>query len=220
LLLTGVFTVVLGIFLAVPSGGIPYVLFALAGTTIWSVFQRATNDAAISLASSGNIIQKVYFPRLVVPVSAVVAAVADLLPIYAVLLVLVWLLGLFPGWLVLVSSLFVLLALLLALAIGLWMTVLDAIFRDVRFVTPSILQLVMYLSPVMYSESSVPERWRMLYHLNPVVGLVEGFRWSVIAQAPPPDPFGLAWTCAFIVLAAGSGLLVFTRLETFAIDHI
>jgi lipopolysaccharide transport system permease protein len=220
LLLTGVLTVVLGIFLSVPSGGIPYAVFAFSGTTIWSAFQRALSDAAVSMASSGNVIQKVYFPRILIPAAAVVATAVDLMPIYALLVIVIAGFGLLPGWVILASPLFVLLALMMAFAIGLWMTVLDAVFRDIRLVTPSILQLLMYLSPIMYSETVVPGRWHTLYNLNPLVGLITGFRWSVVAGAPPPDLFGLAWTCVFIVFATVSGLFIFARLESFAIDRI
>jgi len=220
LLLTGVLTVVLGMFLSVPSGGLPYAVFAFSGTTIWSAFQRALSDAAISLASSGNIVQKVYFPRMLIPAAAVIATVMDLLPVYALLIVVVAAFGLFPGWVILASPFFVLLALLMAFAIGLWMTVLDAVFRDIRLVTPSILQLLLYLSPVMYSETVVPDRWRALYGLNPLVGVITGFRWSVVAGAQPPDLIGIAWACVFVVLAAISGLMLFARLESFAIDRV
>jgi len=102
----------------------------------------------------------------------------------------------------------------------LWMTVLDAVFRDIRLITPSILQLLLYLSPIMYSESVVPGRWQTIYNLNPLVGLITGFRWSVVAGALPPDLGGIAWTCVFIILATLSGLFLFARLESFAIDRI
>ncbi len=220
LLLAGVLTVVLGMFLQVPSEGLPYGLFALAGTTIWSVFQRTLNDAATSLASSGNIIQKVYFPRLLIPASSVIVAAADLVPICVVLLVAVAAFGLLPGWAILTLPIFVLLALLMAFAIGLWMTVLDAVFRDIRLIIPSVLQLLMYLSPIMYSETVVPARWQTLYNLNPLVGIIKGFRWSVIAGASAPDLVALASTCVFIFIVGITGVMVFTRFESFAVDRI
>jgi lipopolysaccharide transport system permease protein len=220
LLLTGLLTVVLGMLLQVPSGGLPYVVFSLGGTTIWSIFQRALIEATTSIASSGNLILKVYFPRILIPASTVLATVADLIPIYAILVVTVAAYGLLPGWPLLASPIFLLLTLLMAFAIGLWMTILDAVFRDIRLVTPAMLGIVMYLSPIMYSETAVPERWRALYNLNPLVGVIQGFRWSTIAGATTPDVFGILWSCGFVVLITITGLMVFTRLENFAVDRI
>jgi lipopolysaccharide transport system permease protein len=220
LLLTGVLTVVLGMILQIPSGDLPYVLFALSGTTIWSAFQRALNDTGISLASSGAIILKVYFPRILVPISAALTAIVDIVPILVVLLVMSIAYGLFPGWPILVAPVFVLLALVLAFATGLLVTVLDAVFRDMRLIIPSALQLVLYVSPVMYSETSVPERWWTLYELNPLVAIIQGFRWSTLAGAPPPDLFGVAWACGFAGVTLIAGLTLFARLENFAVDRI
>ena len=220
LLLTGVLTVVLGMVLHVPSAGLPYAVFVLSGTTLWSVFQRTVNDTGISLASSGAIILKVYFPRILVPLSAALTAVADIVPILAVLLVVSVAYGLFPGWPILMMPVFMLLALLLAFAAGLVVTVLDAVFRDMRLVIPSLLQLVFYVSPIMYAETVVPERWRALYGLNPLVALIQGFRWSTLAGAPPPDLVGLAWACGFAAVLLVAGLVLFARLENFAVDRI
>ena len=220
LLLAGVLTVVLGMILQVPSGGLPYALFALSGTTLWSVFQRALNDTGVSLASSGAIILKVYFPRVLVPVSAALTAIVDIVPVLAVLLIASIAYGLLPGWPILMMPVFTLLALLLAFAAGLVVTVLDAVFRDMRLVIPTALQLVMYVSPVMYSETMVPERWRTLYELNPLVAVIQGFRWATLAGAPPPDLFGVAWACGFAAVMLVAGLMLFARLENFAIDRI
>jgi lipopolysaccharide transport system permease protein len=220
LFLAGILTVVLGLFLQVPSDGMPYAIFALSGTTIWNAFQRALNEASMSLASTGSIVQKVYFPRILVPASAVIAAIADFLPVYAVLVIAVVATGRFPGWIILASPLFVILALLMAFSIGLCMTALDAALRDIRLVIPALLQVVMYLSPITYPTSSVPGRWRILYEVNPMVGIVEGFRWSMVAGAAYPSPTALAWSIAFMALTAAIGMILFTRLESFAIDRI
>jgi lipopolysaccharide transport system permease protein len=220
LLLTGVLTVVLGMILQVPSGDLPYALFALSGTTVWSLFQRALNDTGMSLASSGTIILKVYFPRILVPLSAALTAVADILPVLVLLLIAAVAYGRFPGWPILAMPAFALLALILAFATGLVVTVLDAVFRDMRLVLPTALQLVMYVSPVMYAETLVPQRWQTLYELNPLVALIQGFRWSTLAGAPPPDLFGLAWACGVTAAMLVAGLMLFARLENFAVDRI
>ena len=220
LLLTGALTLIVGGMLHVPSDGLPYALFAFAGTALWSAFQRAVNDTAISLANSGGIILKVYFPRILIPSAALFTAVLDFLPVYGVLILAVFAYGAFPGWPVLLSPLFILLALLLAFGAGLWVTMLDTIYRDVRLVIPSLLQLAFYASPVMYSPSVVPQRWHLLYHLNPLVGLLQGFRWSLIANAPPPGAYDIAWSAALAIVLLFGGLVVFARLERFAVDRI
>jgi lipopolysaccharide transport system permease protein len=220
LLLTGVLTLIVGMLLSVPSDGLPYVLFVFTGTTIWSVFQRALTDTGMSLAGSGNIILKVYFPRILVPISAALTALVDLVPVYIVLVIAVIGYRQFPGWPILLSPIFLVIALLMAFAIGLWVTVLDAVFRDMRMVVPSALQLVFYATPVMYSEAVVPERWVVIYRLNPLVGLIKGFRWSMVASVPPPDGLEIAWSCGFTALLVVGGLALFSRLENFAVDRI
>jgi lipopolysaccharide transport system permease protein len=219
-LLTGALTLIFGILLSVPTDGISYALFAFTGTLVWSGFQRALIDTGMSLAGSGSLILKVYFPRILIPVSAIFTAAIDVLPVYVLLLVVSVGLGQFPGWVTLLSAVFMLMALVLALAIGLWVTVLDAVFRDVRLVVPSVLQLVFYATPIMYSESIVPDRWKVFYHVNPLVGIVTGFRWSTVVGAAPPGIFDLAWTCGFTVALLAGGFVMFARLENFAVDRI
>jgi len=220
ILLTGALTLVLGGFLHVPSDGVPYALFAFAGTALWSAFQRTVNETAISLANSGGIILKVYFPRILIPSAALLTAVFDFLPVYGVLILAVFAFKAFPGWPVLLSPLFILLSLILAFGAGLWVTMLDTIYRDVRLIVPSLLQLAFYASPVMYSQSVVPQRWQLLYHLNPLVGLIQGFRWSLIANAPPPGLLDVAGSVALAIVLLFGGLVVFARLERFAVDRI
>jgi lipopolysaccharide transport system permease protein len=220
LLLTGMLTLVLGMLLSVPSGGLPYALFALTGASLWNAFQRTLIDTSVSLANSGSVILKVYFPRILIPVAALLTALVDLVPICAILLAAVFYYGLFPGWPILCAPLIILLTLMMAFAAGLWVTMLDAIYRDMRILVPSVLQLVFYVSPVMYSESVVPQRWQTLYHLNPLVGLFQAFRWSLVAGAAPPDPLALAWCVGLTAVLLVGGFSVFARLERFAVDRI
>jgi len=220
LLLTGMLTLILGMLLSVPSDGMPYALFVFAGTTAWSTFQRALSDISVSLAASGNIILKVYFPRILIPLSSAITALIDIVPIYVVLLVTVVAFGQFSGTPALLSPFFLLLALVMAFAIGIWVTVLDAVFRDMRMVVPSALQLIFYVTPIMYSQTAVPERWLWLYRANPLVGVINGFRWSMIAAAPPPEVLDLVWSCGFAAVMLAGGLALFSRLENFAVDRI
>lgn len=220
LLLTGMLTLILGMVLAVPSDGVPYALFAFTGTTLWSAFQRTLTDTSTSLANSGSVILKVYFPRILVPVSALLTALVDLVPVYVMLLVAVFFYGLFPGWPILCSPLIIMLGVAMAFAAGLWVTMLDAIYRDMRVLVPSMLQLIFYVSPIMYAASAVPERWQMLYQFNPLVGLFQAFRWSMVASIAPPSAWSLGWAVVLTLLLLISGCSVFARLERFAIDRI
>jgi lipopolysaccharide transport system permease protein len=220
LLLTGVLTLVFGLLLSVPTDGIPYGLFTFTGTIVWSTFQRALTDTGISLAGSSTLILKVYFPRTLIPVSAVLTTLVDTLPVYALLVITSIAFGYFSGWLILLSPMFLLMALIMAFAVGLWVTILDAVFRDVRLVVPSVLQLAFFVTPVMYSETSVPHHWLLLYRLNPFLGLINGFRWSMIAQAPAPNILDVSWSLGFAALLLAGGLILFSRLETFVVDRI
>jgi lipopolysaccharide transport system permease protein len=220
LLMTGVITVVFGLILSAPADGMPYALFAFTGTVVWTGFQRALNDTSVSLANSGNIVLKVYFPRILIPISAILTSLLDLIPTYVVLLVTVITLKHGSGLVILLSPLFILLAFVMAFAIGLWVTVLDAVFRDVRIVIPSAMQLVFYITPIVYSQTAVPPAWRALFHLNPFLGVVTGFRWSVIAGAGVPGIFDLAWSFCFCGVLLVTGLILFARIENFAVDRI
>ena len=220
LLMTGVLTVVFGLILSAPADGMPYALFAFTGTVVWTGFQRALNDTSVSLANSGNIVLKVYFPRILIPISAGLTSFFDLIPTYVVLLITIAISRHVSGFAILLSPLFILLAFIMAFAVGLWITVLDAVFRDVRLVIPSVMQVVFYITPIVYSQTAIPARWRVLYHLNPFVGVVTGFRWSVIADAVPPSIFDLVWSCGFCGVLLVTGLALFARIENFAVDRI
>jgi lipopolysaccharide transport system permease protein len=220
ILLTGALTIVGGMLLAAPSDGLPYALFAFTGTTLWSLFQRTVTDTSTSLALSGSIIMKVYFPRLLVPVSSALTAAFDNIPSFLLMLCVVLYYHAWPGWVILLAPLFLLLTLVLGFAIGLWVTMLDAIYRDVRLIIPSVLQIVFYLSPVMYATRAVPAKWHLLYDLNPIVELIKAFRWSTVAKQPAPDPLHLAYSLGLTVVTMVLGLFIFARLEQYAVDKI
>ena len=220
ILLTGALTLVLGLVLSAPSAGLPYPLFVFAGTAIWSAFQRALTETSTSLANNSNLVLKVYFPRILVPAAALLTSIVDFIPIYGLLVVAVLGYGLFPGWPIIFSPLFIILALTLAFAIGLWVTMLDAIYRDFRVLVPSILQLVFYVSPVIYAATAVPSRWQGLYYVNPLAGILDGFRWSFIAGATAPSGIEITWCVLLTAALLLCGLCTFARLERFAVDRI
>jgi lipopolysaccharide transport system permease protein len=216
LLLAGMLTMIMGAILGVPSGDIPYPLFAFTGSAIWNTFQRAFSETSISFASSGAIIQKVYFPRIIIPFSAAITTLLEFVPVFVVLILATLFYGRFPGLPVLAMPLYV----LLAFSTGLWVTALDAIFRDLRLVVPSVLQMLMFASPVMYSISAVPAKWRHLYELNPLVAILQGFRWSLVSHTAPPDLHVLLTAIGISLFLMLTGLSVFARLEQFAVDRI
>jgi lipopolysaccharide transport system permease protein len=212
-----VFSVFFGRLASVPSDGLPYPLFALVGLLPWQLFAYALTQASNSLVSEQRLITKVYFPRLIVPLAAVLSGLAD----FAVAFVLVVLLAagyavagypLAVGWPVLLLPVFVLFAVAAALAVGLWLAALNVQYRDVRYTVPFLTQMWLFLTPIAYPSSMVPEAYRPLYGLNPMAGVVDGFRWALVG-GPAPDA-GLAAASAVVVavLLVG-GAFYFRRLE-------
>ncbi len=176
-----IFTVVFGRLAGLPSDGrAPYPLLVFAGLLPWSLFSAALTGAAESMVANANLIGKVYFPRLIVPVATIVAALVDFLVSLAILAGLMLWYGFVPGWQILLLPVFVLLALLASLGPGLWVTALNIKYRDFRVVIPFLVQIGLYVSPVGFSSGVVPEQWRLLYSLNPLVGIIDGFRWSIL----------------------------------------
>jgi lipopolysaccharide transport system permease protein len=176
-----VFTLVFGKLAKLPSeGAAPYALMVLAGLLPWQFFSTALSEASGSLIGNSNLISKVYFPRLIVPTAAVVVSFVDFLISFVILVALMAWYRFVPGWQILTLPLFVAMAFLASLGPGLWITSLNVKYRDFRYVIPFIVQFGLYVSPVGFSSSVVPEEWRLLYSLNPVVGVIDGFRWAIL----------------------------------------
>jgi len=215
-LATVVFSIFFGRFAKVPSDGIPYPVFAYVGLLPWQLFAYALNESTNSLVSNQNLITKVYFPRLVIPLSAVLAGLVDFAIAFVVLLGLFWRYGIVPSASLVVLPVFILLAVASALAIGLWLSALNVQYRDVRYTIPFLTQLWLFATPVVYPSSLVPAKWRALYGLNPMAGVVEGFRWALLGKAANPGP--LIWVSAgMVVLLLLGGVTYFRRMEsTFA----
>jgi homopolymeric O-antigen transport system permease protein len=211
-----IFTVIFGNFAKIPSDGLPYPIFAYTALLPWNNFAQAIGRSGVSLVGSANLISKVYFPRLIIPLSAAVAPLVDFAMAFVILLAMMAWFGIAPTWGVLALPLFLLLALFTALAVGLWLSALDVRYRDVGYTIPFMVQIWMYASPVAYPVSLVPERWRMLYSLNPMVGVIEGFRWALLGKGNPD--FGVMTASAVVVMALLlGGIVYFRRMErTFA----
>ena len=211
-----VFSLFFGRLAKIPSDGIPYPVFAFAALVPWMFFANGLSQASNSLVGSSHLITKVYFPRLVIPISAVLSGLIDFgLSFSVLLLVMAWF-GIYPGLTVLWLPALLLLALITALGVGLWLSALNVQYRDVRFTVPFLMQIWMFATPIVYPSSLLPEPWRSLYALNPMVGVVEGFRWVLLGAATRPGPMILISAAVSICILI-SGLLYFRRMEsTFA----
>lgn len=214
-----VFSVFFGRLAKVPSDGVPYPVFAYVALLPWQLFAFALTESSNSLVASQNLITKVYFPRLVIPISSVLAGLVDFAIAFVILLVMMLYYGIVPTAAVALLPLFLLLAVVTALAVGLWLSALNVKYRDVRYTIPFLTQFWMFATPVAYPSSLVPERWRPLYGLNPMAGVVEGFRWALLGKAHAPGPLLWVSVAAVIVLLVG-GLRYFKKTETTFADIV
>ena len=211
-----VFTFVFGRFAGVPSNGVPYPLFSFAALLPWQYFASAVGRSGVSLVNSSNLISKVYFPRLVVPLAAAIAPLVDFAIAFLILIVMMFYYGVMPTWTILYLPVFILLAFATALAISLWLSALNVRYRDINYLIPFMVQIWMFVSPVAYPSSLVPEKWQLLYGLNPMASVVEGFRWALLGSGQPPDSLMLVSSCMVLVVFF-TGLVYFHKTEqTFA----
>jgi lipopolysaccharide transport system permease protein len=216
-----VFTVVFGKLAKLPSEGTtPYALMVFAGLLPWQFISTALQESSNSLIGNANLISKVYFPRLIVPTAAVVVAFVDFLISFLILLGLMIWYDFLPGWQILTLPLFVAMAFLASLGPGLWITALNVKYRDFRYIIPFIVQFGLYVSPVGFSLSIIPEQWRLLYSLNPVVGVIDGFRWAILGGQQPfyVPGFLLGWIVILAMLWLG--IRQFRRVEKSFADLI
>lgn len=212
LLTMAVFTVIFGRLARLSSDGLPYPVFALAALVPWTYFGNALTQASNSLVDQHQLLTKVYFPRLLLPLAAVVAGLVELaISFVMLLLVLAWF-GITPSVRLLVAPALALLAAACAFAPGIWLAALNVRYRDVRYVIPFLVQLWLFATPVAYSSSLIPDRWRLLYGLNPMAGVVDGFRWMVAPTAHAPGT-GLAVSIATVAVLLTGGLYFFRRME-------
>jgi homopolymeric O-antigen transport system permease protein len=211
-----VFTLFFGNLANVPSDGIPYPLFSFAGLVPWTLFAYSLTESSGSLVSNQNLITKVYFPRLIIPLASVLSGLVDFAIGFGVLLVLMVYYGVVPTVFIWTVPLFMLLAVVAALSVGIWLSALNVEFRDVRYTIPFLTQLWMFVTPLAYASSLVPPRWRIVYGLNPMAGVVEGFRWALLGRTAAPNLLLTASVSMVIVLLVG-GTFYFRRMErTFA----
>ena len=212
-----VFTVVFGRLAKLPSEGVPYPILVFAAMLPWQFFANSLSECSNSLITNSNLISKVYFPRLIVPTSAVVVSFVDFMISGMILLGLMARYNFVPSWQILTLPLFILIAFAAALGAGLWLASLNVQYRDFRFIVPFIVQFGLYVSPVGFSSSVVPEKWRLLYSVNPMVGVIDGFRWAILGGETQLYWPGFILSMGLVTLLLTSGVWYFRKMErTFA----
>jgi lipopolysaccharide transport system permease protein len=207
-----VFSLFFGRLAHVPSDGIPYPVFAYCALLPWQLFAHALSESSNSLVANERLITKVYFPRLVVPLSSVLGGLVDFAIAFVILILMMAYYGIRPTWAIVTLPAFILLAMATALGVGLWLSALNVKYRDVRYTLSFMIQFWLLATPVAYSSSLVPARWRALYGLNPMAGVVEGFRWALLGKSEGPGAL-LAVSVVVVVLILIGGLYYFRRME-------
>ena len=211
-----VFSLFFGKLAKVPSDGIPYPIFNFAALVPWTFFAHGLNQGAGSLVASANMIKKIYFPRLAMPLATVLAGLVDFVLAFMVLVLMMLYYGIVPTFNALWLPLFLLLALVTSLGVALWLSAMNVQFRDVRYTIPFLIQMWLFVSPITYPSSMLPEPWRTLYGINPMAGVVEGFRWALLGTDTAPGPIIFVSSLVALLLLA-SGVYYFRRMEkTFA----
>lgn len=213
------FTIFFGKLAKLPSDGLPYPVFYLAAVVPWAYFSNALLNVTNIVVENQRVITKVYFPRLVLPTSAALSGLVDFCIGFLVLVIFTLFYGIHPSFPVLLLPFFLLLAVMTVLGVGLWLSALNALYRDVRYLIPFLVQFWMLASPVAYPSSMVPGRWRWVYGLNPMAGVIEGFRWALTGKAASPGPVLYASIGIVCVLVVG-GLLFFNRMEGEIADRV
>jgi len=214
-----VFTVFFGRLARVASDGIPYPLFSYSGLLAWHLFAYSVTESSSSVVANERLITKVYFPRLVIPMASILAALVDFAAALVLLIGLMAYYGVHPGWAILTLPFFIVFEIATALGVGLWLSTLNVQYRDVRYTVPFVIQVWLFASPVIYSSTLVPARWRPLYGLNPMAGVIEGFRWALLGKPRAP---GVVFAVSSLVVVALliSGLYYFRRMEKHFADVI
>jgi len=216
-----VFSTIFGMVAKLPTeGSAPYALMVYAGLLPWQLFSTSLTGAAGSLIGNANLISKVYFPRLIVPTASVVVAFIDFLVGFAILLALMLWYQFLPSWQILTLPLFIVMAFLASLGPGLWITALNVKYRDFRYIIPFLVQFGLFVSPVGFSSSVIPDAWKTLYYLNPMVGVIDGFRWAILGGESVLNPMGFSLSCGIICFFLWLGVRQFRKMERSFADLI
>jgi lipopolysaccharide transport system permease protein len=214
-----IFSFVFGVAAHIPSDGVPYPIFAFAGVLPWTYFAEAVRRSGMGLVNDAELVRKVYFPRLIMPLANVISPLLDFCIAFGVLLAMMAYYHMAPSWKFLVVPPLMIISALLALSVGLWLGPINVRFRDIKHTLPFLIQIWMYATPIVYPLSIVPEQWRTLYSLNPMVGVIEGFRWAIFNKGEL-NVASLSMSFGVIALLLFGGLLFFRRMERSFADLI
>ena len=214
-----VFSIFFGELAKVPSDNVPYPIFSYTALLPWTLFSKALQDASKSLVASSHMITKVYFPRIILPLASILAGVVDFLVALLVLLGMMWYYQIVPTTNIWTLPLFLLLALVTAIGVGLWLSALNVLYRDINYATHFITQFWLFITPIAYPASMVLEQWKLVYALNPMAGVVEGFRWALLGSSNPPG-LTLLVSISVALLLLISGLFYFKRMERLFADMV
>jgi lipopolysaccharide transport system permease protein len=214
-----VFSLFFGRLAHIPSEGLPYPIFYYSALLPWMYFAAALQNSTTTIVENQRLVTKVYFPRLALPLASVLSGLVDFCVSFLMFIVLMLYYRIHVSWAILMFPAFLLLAVLTALGVGLWLSALNAIYRDVRYVVPFLVQFWMFASPVAYPSSLVPAKWRWLYGLNPMAGVIEGFRWSLAGRGAPPVRL-IVVSSAVVLVVLLSGLAYFQKMETTMADVV
>src|SRR5277367_2173206 len=214
-----IFSLFFGRLAHIPSQGLPYPIFYYSALLPWTYFASALQNSTNTIVDNQRLITKVYFPRLVLPFSSVLSGLVDFGISFLMFVAMMFYYGIRPGWALLMLPVFLLLSVLTALGAGLWLSALNAIYRDVRYVVPFLVQFWMFASPVVYPSSLVPAKWRWAYGLNPMAGVIEGFRWSLTGRGTPPGRL-VVISSAVVLAILLSGVAYFQKMETTVADVV
>jgi lipopolysaccharide transport system permease protein len=213
-----IFSLFFGGLAQIPSDGVPYPLFSLAALLPWTLFAEGMTRSTISMVSNANIMTKVYFPRLIMPVASIMSPLVDFCVAFGILIIMMAYYGFMPTINVIFLPLLVIFAMMTSLAVGLWLSALNVKYRDFQYTVPFLIQIWMFASPVVYPASMVPQQFRFLYALNPMTGVIEGFRWALLGTNPPT---GMIFISLGVVIALlVSGVFYFRRMEQYFADIV
>jgi lipopolysaccharide transport system permease protein len=216
-----IFTVIFGYFAKMPSQGTaPYAIMVFAGLLPWFFFSNSLTDASNSLVGNTNLISKVYFPRLIVPASSIITSLVDFFISFILLLILMLFYKYIPSWHIIFMPFFLILALGVSFGLGLWLTTMNVKYRDFRYIVPFIVQLGLYISPVGFNSSIVPEKWKLLYAFNPMVAVIDGFRWCIIGGEIMTLANELFLSIGIIILTIWYSIRHFRKMEKAFADYI
>jgi lipopolysaccharide transport system permease protein len=208
-----VFTIFFGRFAQIPSEGLPYPIFSYAALVPWTYFANNISQISASMVTQRGIMTKVYFPRLLIPLASIISGLVDFSIAFTVLLAMMFYYGIIPTAIVIFVPLFTLFSIVAALGAGLWLSTMNVMYRDVGYAMPFLVQFWLFATPIAYPASLVPPRWRAIYGINPMTGVIEGFRWSLLGAGEGLDPLGVAVSVLIVIVMLITGLLYFERNE-------